>query len=64
MTGVWLAQTKEDIDAILYKAGLERPEERQAREQKEQQKVTATNGGSGQGSASSTYKDPGETMEW
>ena len=57
-------QTKADIDAILYQAGLERPEERQAREEKEQQKGAATNGGSAQGSASSTYKDPGETMEW
>ncbi len=57
-------QSKADIDAILYEAGLERPEERQAREQKLQQKAVAANGSSEQGSGSSAYKDPGETMEW
>lgn len=56
-------QSRAEIDAILYEAGLERPEERQAREQRQQQKV-APNGSSGQGSGSSTYKDAGETMEW
>ena len=57
-------QSKADIDAILYEAGLERPEERKAREQKQQQKAAVANGNSEQGSSSSAYKDPGETMEW
>ncbi|CAL5225961.1 g8763 [Coccomyxa viridis] len=57
-------QSKAVIDAILYEAGLERPEERQAREQKLQQKAVAANRSSEQGSGSSAYKDPGETMEW
>ena len=54
-------QSRAEIDAILYEAGLERPEERQAREQRQQQKMAAHNGSSGQDSG---YKDTGETMEW
>ena len=54
-------QTKEQIDAILYEAGLERPEDRSAREQKAAQ--VPGNGSTGQESLQST-QDSGEMMEW
>ena len=55
-------QTKEQIDAILYEAGLERPEDRSAREQKAGQ--VPVNGSTGQESLQSNFKDSGEMMEW
>ena len=64
-------QTKQEIDAILYEAGLEKPEVRKAREAAQQAaqnpqhsntSAMATNGsaeqGSGQGSTASTFKGP------
>lgn len=55
-------QTKEQIDAILYEAGLERLEDRSAREQKAAQ--VPENGSTGQEPLQSNFKDSGEMMEW
>ena len=55
-------QTKQDIDAILFDAGLERPEERRAREEKEKHAPMPTKGSPGQ--SDDTHRDAGEMMEW
>ena len=61
MMGAWPAQAKQEIDAILYEAGLEKPG---AQEQKLQQWTASLNKSSGPGPGASAYKDPAEAMEW